>query len=503
MSDRSIFFNRIMKNTDHFFKMVSAAIHEKEKSRRLLKALDAAKYATSHAISMYSSEDLENIFLEAAERHHIDLPEDFNKNSVLHVLTEAYTFGGHTRCVERWIELDSENRTHSCILLHQKADWPGRLKKCVELSGGQFVIADPSDAILEKALCLRKMASRFEYIILHTHPDDPTALLAFGTEDFKRPVLLFNHADHIFWLGVSIADCVCDLSSRGRTLSLSRRKAAQAEILGIPVDTSAKHHEDRDSARKKTKFTPDAKIVFSSGSAAKYIPARGPAFYDTLDFLLNSDPKVAVVIVGMRHANKNFRQLQKKYHDRIHLIGNLDNSTDYKTYLACADLVLDSFPVGGGTAVIDAITAGKPVLTMNNGQSDFLIRTSALCPTLDEFKTKSQIMLNSPTASEVLVHELQESLALCNGVEAWRKNLQKIFDALPKQHHIHRFDTSDMPHEPTEAQISSCCWIQNNIADSFSIKTLMKKICRIKWKKKRKEIWILGFKIIDKQNMFG
>ena len=503
MKEHNIFFKRIMENTNHFFKMVSAAVYEKEEKRRLLKASDAAKYATSHAIAAYASEHLENIFLEAAEQHHIDLPEDFHKDSVLHVLTEAYTFGGHTRCVERWIDLDSEKRTHSCILLAQKADWPEKLKKCVELSGGRFVIADTSATILDNALRLRELASQFECVILHTHPDDPTALLAFGTEDFKRPVVLFNHADHIFWLGVSIADCVADLSSHGRALSLSRRKVAQAEFLGIPVDSSVKHHGDRDSARKNIGFFPNAKIVFSSGSAAKYIPARGLAFYDTLDFLLASDPKVAVVIVGIHHANKNFRQLQKKYPDRLYLLGNLDNSTDYQTCLACADLVLDSFPIGGGTAVIDAINAEKPVLTMNSGQSDFLIRTSALCTTVGEFKTKSQTMLNSPANSEALVRELQVSLASYNGVEVWRQNLQKVLAALPKQHHIHRFDTSDAPHEPTEDQISSCCWIQGNIADRFSIKNLMKKICRIKWKKKRKELWVLGFKVMDRQKIFG
>ena len=55
-----------MENTNHFFKMVSAAVYEKEEKRRLLKASDAAKYATSHAIAAYASEHLENIFPQLA-----------------------------------------------------------------------------------------------------------------------------------------------------------------------------------------------------------------------------------------------------------------------------------------------------------------------------------------------------------------------------------------------------------------------------------------------------
>ena len=36
-------------------------------------------------------------------------------------------------------------------------------------------------------------------------------ILAFGVEEFKRPVLLYNHASHMAWLGKSIADLVLDI----------------------------------------------------------------------------------------------------------------------------------------------------------------------------------------------------------------------------------------------------------------------------------------------------
>ena len=44
---------------------------------------------------------------------------------------------------------------------------------------------------------IRKIASGFEKIILHIHSDDLVTFIAFATNDFKRPVLFFNHLDHL------------------------------------------------------------------------------------------------------------------------------------------------------------------------------------------------------------------------------------------------------------------------------------------------------------------
>lgn len=61
--------------------------------------------------------------MEKQIRETVDL-----EHTVLHVMTEAYTFGGHTRCVERWIQQLPELK-HSCVVLSQHAPFPPQLNK--------------------------------------------------------------------------------------------------------------------------------------------------------------------------------------------------------------------------------------------------------------------------------------------------------------------------------------------------------------------------------------
>ena len=73
-------------------------------------ACDAATFATKHTTDIFSSKIIEDVFLRIAQSHSIALPQSYNPNTVLHVMTEAYISGGHTRCVERWVNLFPEQK---------------------------------------------------------------------------------------------------------------------------------------------------------------------------------------------------------------------------------------------------------------------------------------------------------------------------------------------------------------------------------------------------------
>ena len=62
---------------------------------------------------------LEKFFINIAQQYDIDNYNiNYENNTVLHVLTQANITGGHTRVVERWVELQKDYK-HSCILLNQ------------------------------------------------------------------------------------------------------------------------------------------------------------------------------------------------------------------------------------------------------------------------------------------------------------------------------------------------------------------------------------------------
>ena len=491
------------RNTLRFMRMVDDAVCLQDERLRLYKACEAVHFACSHAISVYSSEKLEGIFLDIAQTRHVDLAGSFDEGSVLHVMSEAYTYGGHTRCVERWIELDDSSQKHSCVLLRQRKEYPDTLVDAVRKTRGTFYVWDPSLSVVERGLELRRLASHYEYVVLHIHPDDPVALIAFGTEEFKRPVIFFNHADHMFWLGVSIADCVADLSNHGRKISLEFRKTVKSFFLGIPQELEQHKAIDKSSARKRLGLKDESLIIFTSGTESKFIPVGSLAFFETMDFLLSQEERACAVFVGLSvKKNVYLKRLSQKYPGRVSAYGTVDYKGEYLLRLAASDLVLDSFPVGGGTAVIDAIHAGKPVITMNRRQSDFLIRTRAFCKSPEEFKQKSQRVLQSPDYSRELLEEQSESLRDFNGPGAWKKRLRELKSVLPKNHRIYSFDSTGLPKEPSDDQIAVCRWIQPDIIEAFSMRRLLKFLFTFTWNSRRKRISLLGINIINRRSDF-
>src|SRR5262245_24493921 len=82
----------------------------------------------------------------------------FRKPVCLHVFKETLAFGGHTAMAKRWIELDSEARTHSLVLLAQKLPPPVELVQAITNSGGAIYAPDQKSSLLKQAAWLRELA---------------------------------------------------------------------------------------------------------------------------------------------------------------------------------------------------------------------------------------------------------------------------------------------------------------------------------------------------------
>ncbi len=67
-------------------------------------AYQAATYATRHNTDVSSSAEIEAPFLELAKLVEAPMSESYEEGTVLHVATEVYNVGGHSRCVERWVQ---------------------------------------------------------------------------------------------------------------------------------------------------------------------------------------------------------------------------------------------------------------------------------------------------------------------------------------------------------------------------------------------------------------
>ena len=271
---------------------------------------------------------------------------------VLHVATAVAGAGGHTRLLENWVKADDAS-VHSLLLLDQDGKpIPPALADRVAGSGGEAIVVPPGTSLLEQARRLRSVArSGYDCTVLHHNPNDVVPLVAFAIEDVP-PVAVMNHADHIFWLGVSITDMVVEFREFGARLSHERRGVRRNVVFPLPLDIYPAY-ATREQARARLNIAADEQVLLSIGSAAKYTPTVRQRFFDTLSRVLDANPKAHLYVIGVgeHHADR----LAIARHERMSLLGVLNDPSDYQ---AAADLYLEGFPFGSYTALLETAVRG-------------------------------------------------------------------------------------------------------------------------------------------------
>lgn len=396
----------------------------------------ASTYATSYNTGYYTSSVIEKVYTDYAKTINIDISNiQFKENSFLHVLTEGYNTGGHTRVVERWIENAPSDQMHSVVILRPNDAKLEDLNKFAKEKNGECIYYDNSWSIKEKALKLRQLGMYYQYVILHTHMDDPTATIAFGTDEFTRPVLFYNHASHLFWLGKSITDLHIDLKEKD-IVTEEYKDIKKKFNLGIPTKSLDFNTIDKAEFRKQFDFPIDKKIIISAGSNAKYKPICNDNFVDVLLKLV--DDNTYIYVIGAEKNSKLWKNAYKKSNGHIVALGYIDFDHDYLKYIGMADLYLDSYPMNGWTATIDAVTMNVPVLSLESTlpQLDYLTATESCCYSKEEIIEKAKKLLKDQSYAEKLNNDLKNSLIQNQSKEAWCNKINYLLEIAPKKHKV-------------------------------------------------------------------
>lgn len=405
-------------------------------------AMLGANYFVYNNTGYFTSSVLENFFVDLAKKIKVDISNiNYNKNSILHIMSEGYKTGGHTRVVERWIENAPKSQTHSVIFTRKNFSKLKVLENNVKNKNGEYISLGNDLSLEEKAVKLRKLAIKYEYVVLHTHMEDPLPIIAFGVEEFTRPVLLYNHASHMAWLGKSIADLVLDIENEDEVTKV-KRKIYDTYFLGVPSKKISLKIANKIEVRKKLNLPLDKKIIVTSGGEARYRTICGNSFTDYLKEIMDED--TYCYVIGVKAKSKEWKKIKKETNNRVITLGFIDFEKGFLEYLKAADLYLDSYPLCGGTAMIDAISSGTPVLSLRSvyPQFDYLTRTSAYCHTKDEFIAKAQNALANKKYAKEIFEEVKSSLIEYQSIEAWNKKIEKLFEIAPKKHTIKDFSNT-------------------------------------------------------------
>lgn len=358
-------------NYNYFFaeRIKKLIIQEKDIEKKVLLIEYLADYYSCQVTGKYSDEFLEEQLIDISNKNIIYENENIiEKNTVLHVMSECYSTGGHTRAVNNWINLD-EKRKNSIIFTNQVSyiQIPKFLKDSVENSGGKIYFTTKKSK-LRQAIYLQSIASNYEKIILHVHMFDSIPLLAFGNHSWNIPIYFYGHADFRFWLGVSISDVILDIHSDSKKRTINLRGAKKSIVFPLPNEftyvNKSKNAIERSKFIKKYDIPQNAKIITTIGSDFKYTVTRQLNFQKFIKYLVNKYKDLYVIVIGPDAKDKAWKNTIKSTHNRVKVLGVL-NKDKVDEWLNVSDIYLDSFPVGGGVAILDALNRNLNILSLS------------------------------------------------------------------------------------------------------------------------------------------
>lgn len=369
----------------------------------------------------------------------------------LHVLDEALQAGGLTAMAIRWIKNDQSGRLHSVVLLAQPVPIPDDLLQAVHEKGGSIYIADPAKSFLHRAAWLKKLANDLaDCVILHIGVADVITGVAFGTKD-GPPVILVNHAAHIFWMGTSIADLV--VNCRGSALEVlwtTTYRDARCATVPIPLlEPNSPTYtcetmlgvENKRQAKKALGIPADSTVILTVGAFHKYLPVGGLDFVAVIESILEEIPEAFFLAVGLQ-ADSRWSQASNRLGSRIRALGVVPRSQLVKIHEA-TDIYVEGFPMGTTTALLEAGLKGIPV-----------VLAPALCPppyasdgvalddtierpaSIEDYKAKVIHLSRSHLERLSCGNQIRAAISRHHTGAGWQRYLEAAMETLPLRHSV-------------------------------------------------------------------
>jgi hypothetical protein len=370
---------------------------------------------------------------------------------VLHVLTEVYSIGGHTKLAWRWMEAD-RGRRHCVVLTCHKipGPLPPRLLAATQATGGWMQALDWRHALpLERAGQLRALAADFDLVVLHAHSFDPVPAIAFARGG--PPIVFLNHNGHSFWIGREVADVVACLRPSSRDVAVTRRGIASHRCPALPIPVNVPDAVvSRSKARELLGLSANAVILFTVALPFKYVPFEsGCSFVELVTALALADKRIEVRAIGPDDSGM-WRKAREQTGGRVQAIGR---HPEVGLHERAADIYLDPFPLTSPTAFLEAGSYGLPIVSFCPHRD----RAAALCAddfTLDDqlirtdsaksFATEVGRLIEDDAARAALGRATAEKVIAGHGLEAFAERLADVYARAATLHAAGRSAAGDI-----------------------------------------------------------
>lgn len=327
----------------------------------LQRAEEVARYAWAAHPGRFADGVVENILLEAGrvlETGPLSAPlpgSVAGETRTLHVASELYLTGGHSRVLAKWVQRDSGS-SHDIVVTRQSGPMPEYLTAIADDRGAKITLLNPSDSIRRRAHILRSISSVYDRVILHHHPDDAVPILAYAVPT-GCPVAMFNHAHFSYSLGSGVADVIINTMPYFRELTERYRFPQACALLEGPLGLDQLHWQDvnKRQAKERLGLPRDGLVAMTIGAEAYFTPSESINFFETLGKLLESKASLHVLVIGVA-ADSVLVPSGIRNERRVTLVGPV---ADPRPYYEASDICLESFPMPSLGALTEAVAYGE------------------------------------------------------------------------------------------------------------------------------------------------
>jgi glycosyltransferase involved in cell wall biosynthesis len=286
-------------------------------------------------------------------------PPGKGRRRVLHVLSEGHLIGGHLRMAARWIESDAESA--SSVTFTRPGFESPQLASLARQHGGTASALQFS-SLIERARLLRAAGEGADVVVCHTHCDDPVPAIAFGGDYTGPPVVMVNHADHVFGLGAGNVSLLVSQREIAAEVAVSARGYPQECQFVSPLPLpGVERGLPREEAKRQLGIDPAQVVALTLARPVKYRPAPWhPGFGAVMGPALAAHPELTLLAIGPNPDEPEWRDLAAAAGPGRVLVPGMQDAPGL--FLDAADIYLDSFPFASITSMLEAAARGVPVL---------------------------------------------------------------------------------------------------------------------------------------------
>lgn len=410
----------------------------------------AAKFAWMHHPGCFTSPELEAVTQALGAIINGESPSgngpllgSLPPQRILHVFTEALEVGGHTRLATRWIKLDS-NRVHCVVTTRQRGDFPAELRAAAEASGGSVTTVRDDRSPLAAASRLAALAENYDVVVLNVHPFDVVPSIAFASRRSRPRVLFVNHADHVFWLGTSVADLVICFRQSGHLIACTKRGIEESRLVDLPLPlVLLQRTMSITDAKQALGIAPNHVVLLSVASEFKFESRKPPGFLDLVFPVIEQQKSTTLLAVGPTDSGL-WSKAKKLTAGRVRPLGVL---RDPALHRCAADIYLDSTPCGSITSLLESAALATPCLAYVGGRdpgsptvSDPPLVVDAILRARHpaEYRRLLLRLISEPEFRAEVGAGLASQVREAHSADQWLARLQKVYEQLESVDRVER-----------------------------------------------------------------